>query len=415
MDTENVRMKKIASAAEGLRDWLTTTRRDFYMWPELSGNEVRTSGIVAERLRALGLEVQTGVGGYGVIGLLRGALNGPTVAWRADMDAFLTDDTLQTSYASRVPGVKHVCGHDVHTTIGLGIANVLTSMRESLAGSVKFIFQPAEETAVGARAVVSDGGLENPRPEVIFGLHVAPLPVGKVGCIPLTALPGWQTFQVLFQLGDGNLDFEALAKAGIDAVCGLSTVQYPSNFDEFNALLQMLALGGEKVARNVFIQSWLVHGPNNQNIIGFGGILRANSETFSLEMLDAMKVTLDEVLAGVGYMMTLGDSLPAVVNDAGWEAALRPVLEKVAGPENVLEVKAAFPYNGEDFSIYQQEIPGVFYWLGVANLERSITGIMHHPDFDVDEDCLVVGVNLMSNLLANALEKCNFPARTSPL
>src|SRR5689334_631156 len=180
------RDQQVAEAAESMRARLVEQRRDFHMHPELSNREERTSRIVAERLRALGLdEVRTGVGKYGVVALLKGAKPGPVVAVRADMDALPIQETIDVPYKSQTPGVKHACGHDVHTTVELGVAEVLSKMRDQISGSIKFIFQPAEEGAPqgeegGASFMIKEGALENPRPSVIFGLHTTGADVGQI-------------------------------------------------------------------------------------------------------------------------------------------------------------------------------------------------------------------------------------------
>ncbi|MGH9836365.1 MAG: M20 metallopeptidase family protein, partial [Blastocatellia bacterium] len=172
--------EEIARAAENLRAKLIETRRDFHMHPELSNREERTSRVVAEKLRALGLdEIKTGVGKYGVVALLKGGQLGGVVAVRADMDALPIQETINVPYKSRNDGVKHACGHDAHMTIELGVAEILSKMRDQIRGSIKFIFQPAEEGAPpgergGARFMIEEGCLENPRPSAIFGLHVMP-------------------------------------------------------------------------------------------------------------------------------------------------------------------------------------------------------------------------------------------------
>ena len=185
---------QISELTEALRSKLVETRRDIYMHPELSGQEERTAGVVAKRLQEMGAEVSTGVAGYGVIGLLHGGKEGGVVAIRCDMDAVKIQDVLTVPYKSQVPGVKHVCGHDVHSTIALGVAEVLASIRERQSGSVKFIFQPAEETATGARDMIDAGVLENPRPQAIFALHTFPMPAGQLGYVPGIALIGEDSF-----------------------------------------------------------------------------------------------------------------------------------------------------------------------------------------------------------------------------
>src|SRR5687767_3833487 len=174
---DGARRQLIARAAEGLREKLVAQRRDFHMHPELSNREERTGRVVAERLRAIGLtDIRTGVARHGVTALLVGAKPGPVVAVRADMDALPINETLDVPYKSQNPGVKHACGHDVHTTVGLGVAELLAGMRQEIRGTIKFIFQPAEEGAPkgeegGATLMIKEGVLENPRPRAIFALH----------------------------------------------------------------------------------------------------------------------------------------------------------------------------------------------------------------------------------------------------
>src|SRR5215216_3511298 len=181
------RDQRVAAAAEALRGQLVATRRDFHMHPELSNREERTARVVAERLRALGLtDVKTGVGKHGVTALLVGGKPGPVVAVRADMDALPIQEVNDVPYKSQTPGVKHACGHDVHTTVELGVAEVLSRMKEEVRGTVKFIFQPAEEGAPageegGAKLMIKQGVLENPKPDAIFGLHVlSSVETGKI-------------------------------------------------------------------------------------------------------------------------------------------------------------------------------------------------------------------------------------------
>src|ERR1043166_6434153 len=196
------REKFIAREAESLRPQLVERRRDIHMHPELSNREERTSKIVAEKLRALGLEVKTGVARFGVVALLRGGKPGPVIAVRADMDALPIQETNDVPYKSQNPGVKHACGHDVHTTVQLGVAEVLTKMRAEIPGTIKFIFQPAEEGVPpgetgGASAMVNEGVLENPRPQVIFGLHCFPdAEVGKIAFHSGPAMASSDRFEI---------------------------------------------------------------------------------------------------------------------------------------------------------------------------------------------------------------------------
>src|SRR5256885_2120492 len=215
------RDERIAHAAEAMREQLVAQRRDFHMHPELSNREERTSRVVAERLRALGLtDIKTGVGKYGVTALLVGAKPGPVVAVRADMDALPIQEVNDVPYKSLVPGVKHACGHDVHTTVELGVAEILSRMKDEIHGTVKFIFQPAEEGAPageegGAKLLIKEGALDSPRPQAIFCLHTEPnLQAGQIGYQSGPAMASSDTFTVTIH---GKAAHGAQPQNGVDA------------------------------------------------------------------------------------------------------------------------------------------------------------------------------------------------------
>jgi metal-dependent amidase/aminoacylase/carboxypeptidase family protein len=209
--------KRLAAAAPR---WIEL-RHDLHQHPEPSGAEVRTAAIVAGRLLALGLKVTTGVGGHGVVGLLEGGCPGGVVAYRADMDAVRTNLPDPSPFRAQTPGVRHICGHDVHVAVALGVAEALAAVRADLPGSVKFIFQPAEENVQGAKAMLAAGALENPRPAAIFALHTAPLPSGTISCGTGMVLPGVDLAVVRLR-GTGDLD--AAARALGQAILALNTI-----------------------------------------------------------------------------------------------------------------------------------------------------------------------------------------------
>src|SRR5262245_37908122 len=220
------RERAVADAAESLRARLVEQRRDFHMHPELSNREERTSRIVSERLRTLGLDVKTGVAKHGVVALLKGGKTGPVVAVRADMDALPIQETIDVPYKSQNPGVKHACGHDVHTTVQLGVAEILSKMRNEIPGTIKFVFQPAEEGPPpgeqgGASLMVKEGVLENPRPQAIFGLHVRPnvdkpvIEVGQIGYHIGAVMASSDRFTLKIT---GKMSHGAWPHDGIDAI-----------------------------------------------------------------------------------------------------------------------------------------------------------------------------------------------------
>jgi metal-dependent amidase/aminoacylase/carboxypeptidase family protein len=412
MKSKQLRKEQIARWAADLRNGLVGLRRDIYMHPELSGQEQRTASIVADHLSQAGLEVRTGIGGNGVIGLLQGQKEGPVIAWRADMDAFAIPDILDVPYKSSVPGVKHVCGHDVHTTIGIGIARVLALLQDEIAGSIKFIFQPAEETATGARAMIQAGALSNPTPEAIFALHAAPLPVGQIGCVPGMVLPGIAKFEIT--LKSKNESVERLRDAAencVAALGSLSSLRFPDS-EELSGFLHAMETGESKaLTQFILVSCWQESGSMlKHNTLQLQGLVRAASEQLEEHAKLMIRTTLDKIigeLPGAYDLQWLEQlSLPPTINHVPLERQLRPAIASMIGATNTVELRAPFPFNSEDFSLYQQQLPGVFYWLGVANLAKGIIGVPHLPNFDVDEECLVVGTKTMAHLLLHYLDSC---------
>ncbi|HEX8069754.1 MAG TPA: amidohydrolase [Pyrinomonadaceae bacterium] len=398
------REQRIAQAAEAMRPQLVAQRRDLHMHPELSNREERTARVVAERLKALGLdEVKTGVGRHGVVALLRGAKPGPTVAVRADMDALPIQEVNDVPYKSQTPGVKHACGHDAHTTVELGVAEVLSKMRDEINGSVKFIFQPAEEGAPtgeegGARLMIKEGALENPRPQAIFGLHTEPnLQAGQIGYHSGPAMASSDTFSVYIR---GKSAHGAQPQNGVDAVvvaaqCVLALQNIRSRrIDPLEPLV--ITLG-------------TIQGGTRFNIIAaevkLTGTMRTLNDQVRERAIALMRETLASVTAAYGatYELNMEDGNPVTYNEPALVAEALPTVRRVVGDQNAVALRPFMP--AEDFSHYQKVVPGFYYFLGVGNKARGITAGWHTPDFDIDEDSLVVGVKVMSNVLLDYLDK----------
>jgi len=398
------REEEIARAAEGLRAKLVEQRRDFHMYPELSNREERTSRVIAEKLRALGLdEVRTGVGKYGVVALLKGKLPGGVVAVRADMDALPIQETINPPYKSRNDGVKHACGHDAHMTIQLGVAELLSKMRDRVRGSIKFIFQPAEEGAPlgergGAQFMIEEGALENPRPSAIFGLHVMPnIEAGQIGYNSGPAMASSDRFSITIR---GKKVHGAYPHDGVDAVVVAA---------ECVTALQSIRSRRINTQEPMVITLGSIHGGNRFNIIAdevkLEGTMRTLSEEVRTKAIEMMKQTLAGVTSayGASYEMEFGANNPVTYNDPALVEATLPVMRKIIGEKNVTSPKPQM--GAEDFSRYQKVIPGFFYFLGVGNREKGVTAMIHTPEFDIDEESLVVGVKLMSNVLLDYLDR----------
>ncbi|MEP7271604.1 MAG: M20 family metallopeptidase [Acidobacteriota bacterium] len=403
-DSATVRDQEIARLVESMRGALVTQRRDFHMHPELSNREERTSRVVAERLRALGLdEVKTGVGKYGVVAILKGGRPGPVVAIRADMDGLPIEETLQIPYKSLNPGVKHACGHDLHMTILLGVAEVLSKRRSGISGTVKFIFQPAEEGAPageegGAGLMIKEGVLENPRPAAIFGLHVMPnIEVGQIGYNSGPAMASSDRFAITIR---GKKVHGAYPHDGIDTVVVAS---------ECITALQTIRSRRINTMEPLVLTIGSIHGGNRFNIIADEVRLEGTMRTLNEDVRQRAQEMVRETLAGITsaygakFEVQWGDNNPVTYNDPALVDSTLPSMRRILGTEKVISPKPQM--GAEDFSRYQKVIPGFFYFLGVGNRVKGIEAMIHTPEFDADEDALPLGVRVMSAVVLDFLER----------
>jgi amidohydrolase len=373
------------------------------MHPELSNREERTSRVVAERLRALGLdEVKTGVGRYGVVALLKGAKPGPVVAVRADIDALPIQETNDVPYKSQNPGVKHACGHDVHTTVELGVAEVLSKMRDQISGTIKFIFQPAEEGAPvgeegGATLMIKEGALENPRPQAIFGLHTVSFDVGQIAYHSGPAMASADRFAIIIR---GKKSHGAQPQLGVDAIVVAS---------ECVTALQTIRSRRIDPLEPLVITIGTIKGGDRNNIIAeevkMEGTMRALSEEVRSRAQEMMRQTLAGVTSAYGatFDLQFDSPNPVTYNDPRLVDETLPTIRRIVGDANVVAPKPFMP--AEDFSYYQKVIPGFFYFLGVGNKAKGLVPAWHTADFDVDEESLVVGVKVMANVLLDYLDR----------
>lgn len=398
-----VREEQIAKAAEALRAQLIAQRRDFHEHPELSNREERTSRVIAEKLRALGFDdVKTGVGKYGVVGLLKGSKPGPVVAVRADMDALPIQETIDVAYKSQNAGAKHACGHDVHMTVELGVAEILSKRRDLINGSIKFIFQPAEEGPPageegGAKLMIKEGALENPRPSAIFGLHVMPnIEVGQIGYNIGPSMASADRFVITVR---GKKVHGAYPHDGIDAVVVAA---------ECVSALQSIRSRRINTQEPMVLTIGSIHGGNRYNIVTDEVKLEGTVRTLNEDIRRRVRQMMDETLTGITsaygakYELEYVENAAVTYNDPALAEATLPTLRRLIGEKNL---SVPLPQMaGEDFSYYQRVIPGFFYFLGVGNKAKGITAMIHTPEFDVDEESLVIGVRVMSNVLLDYLE-----------
>ena len=401
---------KVSQAADKLEQKVIAWRRDFHEHPELGNNEVRTAGIVAKHLKSLGIEVRTGVAKTGVVGILKGGKPGPVVALRADMDALPVTERTPVPFSSKVRaqyngqevGVMHACGHDSHTAILMGVAEILSSMKNELAGTVKFIFQPAEEGVPkgeegGAELMVKEGVMDNPKVDVIFGLHInSQTEVGKIGYRPGGTMAGVNDMKITIK---GRQAHGAYPWSSIDPI--VTSAQIINN-------LQTIVSRNLNVTENAGVVTvGSIHGGVRSNIIPeqveMLGTIRALSEADEKMLIERVKLIVIKTAEANGatgdVIIPYSSHYPVTFNDIALTEKMLPSLRKTAGTENVL-LKPAVT-GAEDFSFFQQKAPGLFFFLGgMPKGSDPKTAPSHHtPDFFIDESGFKLGVKALTNLV----------------
>jgi amidohydrolase len=403
----------IETAAQTVLPKVIAWRRDFHEHPELGNQEVRTAKIVADELTALGFEVKTGVAKTGVVGLLRGAKPGPVVALRSDMDGLPVTEEVDLPFKSKATGVwggqptgiMHACGHDNHLAILLGTAHVLAGLKSQIAGSVKFIFQPAEEGAPqgeegGALLMVKEGVLQNPKVDAIFGLHVFPTETGFIGWRARGIMAQGDTLRITVK---GKQTHGAIPWAGVDPIVVSSQIVL--------ALQTVVSRQTDITKAPVILTIGAINGGNRQNIIPeevkMLGTLRTYDTAMREEMLTRIRRTASMIAqsAGATAEVTLGDGYPVTYNDPDLTARMDATLRRVGGDKILPDVVPSSA--SEDFSYYQKEVPGVFFFLGVTPRGTPQERIFpnHSPRFFADEGALIVGIRALSNLAVDYLQR----------
>jgi amidohydrolase len=365
-------------------------RRELHMHPELGFHEFNTSRIVAERLRALGLEVQTGIAGTGVIGLLRGARPGRCVLLRADMDALPIEEQNDVPYRSRVAGVMHACGHDGHTAGLLTVARLLAERRDQLAGIVKFCFQPCEENPPGgAKPMIEAGVLEEPHVDACFGLHIwQSLPVGTIGVVPGPAMANSDRFRIVVRGRGGHA---AQPHLTVDSVVVASQIV---------VALQTVVARNVSPLKPAVVTVGSLHAGTTYNVIADTAELKGTLRSFDPETRRLLPARVEAVARAVAE--SLGATIdweflegyPACVNDPAMATLVREVAGGLIGPENVLQPEPTM--GGEDFAYFLQQRPGCFWFVGSRNEERGLTFGHHHPRFDIDEAALPIAIESLT-------------------
>lgn len=408
--------ERIDEAVERHLEGAVEFRHRIHRNPELGNREVETAALVAEHLRALDFdEVRTEVAHTGVIGILEGGEPGPVVAIRADMDALpVTEETdlsfrstKRTEYLGQEVGVAHACGHDIHTSVQLGVASVLADLREELPGTVKFIFQPAEEGPPpeeegGADFMLEEGALENPRPEAIFALHTLPeMRVGELGYSVGPAMAAVDHFRIQVV---GEQSHGAYPEEGVDPV--VMAAQAITAF-------QTIRSRNLPPLEPSVVTVGIVRGGERFNIIPGQVHLEGTVRTYDPEVRDAVERRMGEILDGItragggSYALDYDRGTPATINDPDLARRMSPTLVRVAGEGNVEERPPVM--GGEDFAFFANEIPGFYFRLGTT-APGTESGGLHTPTFRADDSAIPVGMRTMANLVADYLAGGQRPA-----
>jgi len=382
--------------AQKIKQDIVQLRRNFHMYPELGMEEYRTVGIIEDTLKSLGIETNR-IAGTGLIGLLRGKGSGKTIALRADIDALPISDKKKVSYASKVPGKMHACGHDAHTASLLGAAMLLSKYKNKFNGNVKFLFQPAEETVGGALPMIKEGALKNPEVDAVFGLHADPnIEVGKIGITYGKTNAASDMFDVIIY---GKSCHGAAPHEGIDAITvGAQVVSALQNFVSRNV----------DPLDSVVVTIGIFQGGYQRNIIAdrvkLSGIIRTLDPNIRKIACDRVKKIILGVTEALGAKANINftPSYPSLINDNSMTDLVKSVAEELLGKDNVIVINKS-TMGVEDFAYFLQNVSGSFFKVGVKNKEKGIVQPLHSSLFDIDEDVLPIATAMHTQIALKIL------------
>ncbi len=378
------------------KDSLVSIRRQLHANPELSNREFETAKFIAGHLRSLGLEPREGVAKTGVVAIIQGGKPGPCILLRSDMDALPINETTNLPFCSRNPGVMHACGHDIHMTVLLGAATVLTKMRNELQGSVKIVFQPAEEGAPageegGASLMIKEGVFDNPPVTAAFALHVDPLlDVGNVALRAGSDMANGDIFQITIE---GKRSHGAWPHLGIDPIPIAAQIVL-----EFQTLMART----QDALKPAVLSTCIIEGGNRWNILAGSVHLSGTVRTLDAAQRDDIKTRMEKIVQancsafGTTYVFNYARTAPMVVNDPTIAKRARGILESALGEEHVRESPAQMI--AEDFGYFTERVPSLYFHLGVRNEKLGMTAPVHSDLFKADENSIPVGVKAVCSL-----------------
>lgn len=373
--------------ANELRHEMVALRRDLHQHPELAFQEVRTARVVAEELARLGFNVQTGVGKTGVVGFLDGVSDGPTLLIRADMDALPVQEENNVPYASQAPGIMHACGHDAHTAIGLTVARIIAEKRDKLAGCIKLVFQPAEEVGEGALAMIADGVLANPRPDIVLGLHLwNDAPIGHLSITPGPFMASNTRWTCLVEGFGGHGAQPHLSRDPIIAAAHIIT-----------ALQTIVSRNTDPLAMAVLTVG-AMNGGETFNVIPSSVTLKGTIRAYEKPVQEMATQRLNDICARIAAALqceahvSINAMTIPVVNDPQVTAVVSEVANQIDTISHIAD-QSLFPVS-DDMAFLLEDIPGCYFMVGSAR-HGATAYPHHHPLFEIDEEALVIGAAVL--------------------
>lgn len=391
--------QEIINQTDEIYDDLVNIRRDLHMHPEVSKQEKRTSKVVADYLKELGLEVKTNIGGNGVVGILKGGKKGKKIAWRADMDAIKTNAPDLVDFKSKNEELRHICGHDVHTTIGLGIANILSKQKENIKGTVYFIFQPAEETFTGAKDMINDGLFDIIKPDEIYGLHIGPEKVGTINFKANELFAYQRSLEVKFKPSANENELENFMNTILKGYERNPLKGSP--IDIINSISDPKK--GVASKETIFKDYFFVEGTKlskaKDTLLFNASFFETNAQN-TRELPAKIKEQIrNSKFKGSFISIGYTRAFATPINDPELTRIAKQTTDNFYEKNMFNPLYGQIPYFGEDFIFYQQKVPGVFFFLGASNIEKGINAMPHSPNFVVDEKVIKYGVQCFSSLI----------------
>lgn len=399
----NISNVAIVHETDSLFDKLVKVRRDLHAHPELAGNEQRTRKVLTDYLSGLGFRVETNMYGYGVVAILQGSSKGKNIAWRADMDALPTELTETVDFKSGIKGVAHGCGHDVHMAIALGIAEVLAKNRSRLHGTVSILFQPEEETFIGAKKMLDNGVFKSKIPAEIYGLHVTALPVGDILVKPGEIFAYQRRLRIVLKNSISTAELNILSGKIASALVRTREGATPWQLGQITDPQLGIASAASSFESYRFID-----GKFSIRMEKAEYLLEADLYETDKEELGAIISRVKQIINSSGYSKEFVAASyiqenPTVVNDTALTATAMKTLNSIYGTGTVSKAFGQVPYFNDDFAYYQNVTRGVYFLLGGSNKIGAIA-MNHAPDFAVDEECIRIGVSRFASLLMSRLQ-----------